>query len=132
MELRYHTMDLWRKQWVCILLNDVRTLLITVQLQLSLYEGCHRVYNIFTSCTHRNQFDPYHIYVMHVRKEQTNMPCKDEHQTLTKKIIRHQTWVCERHLPHRGITKRRTGLENGMENRIENGTENGKVVLNPY
>ncbi len=28
----------------------------------------------------------------------------------------------------RGITKRRTALENGMENE----TENGKVVLNPY
>ncbi len=27
-----------------MLLNDVRTLLITVQLQLSLYESCHRVY----------------------------------------------------------------------------------------
>ncbi len=27
-----------------MLLNDVRTLLITVQLQLSLYEGCCRVY----------------------------------------------------------------------------------------
>ncbi len=32
----------------------------------------------------------------------------------------------------KGITKRRSGLENGMENGMDNGTENGKVVLNPY
>ncbi len=39
-------MYLWRKQWVWILLNDIRTLLITVQLQLSLYDGCCRVYTV--------------------------------------------------------------------------------------
>ncbi len=49
-----------KKQWVCMLLNDVRKLLITVQLQLSLYEGCRCVYIWMNPNNFETTFFYYH------------------------------------------------------------------------
>ncbi len=43
-------------------------------------------YNIFNRCTNRNQLDILMKAVANVRKGQTGMPYKGEHQTLTKHV----------------------------------------------
>ncbi len=57
-----------------MLLNDVRTLLITVQLQLWLYEGCRRVYLLLGCEEGHNRVpgDGTRVFLLVCRKHAVN------------------------------------------------------------